>query len=683
MTASVADERRGRLARRPIARARNSALITVQTAMRSASAIVDALDTRARAGDAPMDALTVESSLALDDRAMARGLVRIFAARGERAVRPSALRSALEALDASSPEARIDFVFDLFDEDLSGAISPAEFSKLIDSALGRANLVLARGWLDAMTEAVFARADRNGDRTLSRDEFRAFVAEDPALEAAFSGPVLSWLGAKASRRASAASREGPLRRARAWVDERGASAITAAVAYVSVTVGAFLYAALEYRARGAHEWVQLARGFGRVIDVHLVLVVLLVLRREWTAARRTRAGRLVPIDDFVGAHRVAAWTMLAASIAHTAAHCANYARNGTFTTVWTTSVAAATGLALLLVFAVIAAFARDAVRRSGRFEVFRAAHKLAYVFYAVALFHAPGLVPWVAAIAALWAIEHLWRRRALLRTRALWIEPLPSGVTRLEVATPKGFTFRAGDYVFVRVRAIAEDEWHPFTISSAPETQGALTLHIRSVGNWTRALNALARDRAAGAAAAQFDVELDGPYGAPTSERMDAKVPVLVGAGIGVTPFASVLESIRLRARRGLPVPERVYFFWLVREQQSFEWFAERLCTIEREDAEGRFVLRVFVTSVSARDGAGPWLAAALDALRSRVGRDALTGLRSATGLEAPQWERELGAIARDHGADACVYFCGPEGLADSLRTVCAKVGIAFQQEHF
>ena len=31
-------------------------------------------------------------------------------------------------------------------------------------------------------------------------------------------------------------------------------------------------------------------------------------------------------------------------------------------------------------------------------------------------------------------------------------------------------------------------EWHPFTISSAPEQAGYFTLHIRGVGQWTNRL---------------------------------------------------------------------------------------------------------------------------------------------------------------------------------------------------
>ena len=37
-------------------------------------------------------------------------------------------------------------------------------------------------------------------------------------------------------------------------------------------------------------------------------------------------------------------------------------------------------------------------------------------------------------------------------------------------------------------------------------------------------------------------VRIDGPYGAPAEDVFDSEAAVLVGAGIGVTPFASILK---------------------------------------------------------------------------------------------------------------------------------------------
>jgi NADPH oxidase 5 len=37
--------------------------------------------------------------------------------------------------------------------------------------------------------------------------------------------------------------------------------------------------------------------------------------------------------------------------------------------------------------------------------------------------------------------------------------------------------FRPGDYVFVNIPTIAKYEWHPFTLSSAPEEAGK---HIKN-----------------------------------------------------------------------------------------------------------------------------------------------------------------------------------------------------------
>ncbi|XP_033104344.1 uncharacterized protein LOC117106931, partial [Anneissia japonica] len=44
-----------------------------------------------------------------------------------------------------------------------------------------------------------------------------------------------------------------------------------------------------------------------------------------------------------------------------------------------------------------------------------------------------------------------------------------------------------------------------------------------------------------------IEVYIDGPYGAPSQHIFQAEHAVLIGAGIGVTPFASILQSIHER----------------------------------------------------------------------------------------------------------------------------------------
>ena len=56
------------------------------------------------------------------------------------------------------------------------------------------------------------------------------------------------------------------------------------------------------------------------------------------------------------------------------------------------------------------------------------------------------------------------------------------------IKKPDNFRHSAGDWVFIKVPQIAQFEWHPFTISSAPERGDAFTLHIRGVGTWTNRL---------------------------------------------------------------------------------------------------------------------------------------------------------------------------------------------------
>ena len=52
------------------------------------------------------------------------------------------------------------------------------------------------------------------------------------------------------------------------------------------------------------------------------------------------------------------------------------------------------------------------------------------------------------------------------------IDILPSGVIHLIIKRPKKFLFKAGDYIKIKIPVISMNEYHAFTISSAPENRG-------------------------------------------------------------------------------------------------------------------------------------------------------------------------------------------------------------------
>ena len=115
-------------------------------------------------------------------------------------------------------------------------------------------------------------------------------------------------------------------------------------------------------------------------------------------------------------------------------------------------------------------------------------------------------------------------------------------------------TVRAGQYIFISCPEISYFQWHPFTLTSAPE-EDFLSVHIRIVGDFTGALA-----KACGCDFGSNDKDLaekdggfvvppinkilprvmvDGPFGSASEDFLKYETVLLVGAGIGVTPFAS------------------------------------------------------------------------------------------------------------------------------------------------
>ena len=101
-----------------------------------------------------------------------------------------------------------------------------------------------------------------------------------------------------------------------------------------------------------------------------------------------------------------------------------------------------------------------------------------------------------------------------------------------------------------------------------------------------------------------MEVYIDGPFGSPSSNFFRAEHAVLIGTGIGITPFASILQSIMFRYWRhkktcpncnfkwtddeidGLFNLKKVDFFWINRDHTSFEWFVDLLSQLETEQQE-------------------------------------------------------------------------------------------------
>lgn len=120
------------------------------------------------------------------------------------------------------------------------------------------------------------------------------------------------------------------------------------------------------------------------------------------------------------------------------------------------------------------------VRRGGSFEIFYWTHLLYVPFWILVLLHAPNFWKWFIVPGLIYICERIYRFILMKSERGkTYISSgllLPSRVTHLVIKRPMHFNFNPGDYVFVNIPAIAKYEWHPFTLSSAPELEGKFFL---------------------------------------------------------------------------------------------------------------------------------------------------------------------------------------------------------------
>ncbi len=640
-------------------------------------------------GDARIDIDELKRALGLRSTHLTRRVMSCFDENGDGVISKQEFLDGVRALLLGTDQEKLRFAFRLHDDDGDGFIDKEELFRMIAVSLAESDVAERVSQPPAqLVAALLNAADKNRDGRLSFEELEAVVRGRPELLARMTRSEAIWIAPNEELMVlfdeHTKKRSGRVAR---FFENRGLEVAFVAL-WIAANAAVFAYSMLLGRASHTSDpAMQYGRALGACIDLNGALVFIPMMRRLLSRVRSTWLGRIVPVDESITFHKMVGHALFALAVTHSAAfvvaYAGGHAAGGSPWRVLSTE-RGLTGGILLGVFAVMWIFSLGFIRRSNRFELFYFTHLLYLAWLGLAIAHAPRLLLFAGVPIVGFVIEQILRLRRRARSSAIvstW--PLRSGVTRVEIAKPPGFTFDPGDYVFLRIPGIARHEWHPFTISSAPE-QKSLTFHVRSLGNWTAALRRRSEETRDTAGLPTY---IDGPYGSPSAHIFASRVAVLIGAGIGVTPFASVLESIVLRSNA--PTAERtsklewVHFFWLNRDQYSFEWFRALLSKLEELDK--RNVLNIHLCMTGARTGVTAFgLELAREIMHASGRSDIVTGLRTKTHMGHPDWETMLGEIKRIHeGEKVDVFFCGPRGLAKKLRPMCERLGMSFREERF
>ncbi|KAF9244626.1 FAD-binding domain-containing protein [Melanogaster broomeanus] len=499
-------------------------------------------------------------------------------------------------------------------------------------------------------------------------------------------------------------------------------------------------------------WTSRGAGLALAFDAGLLLVPML---RNVIRVVRPKLAWLFPADENIWFHRQVAYSMAFWAVVHTTAHYVNFfnvertqVRAETALDIHYTQAGGITGHFMLLIMVLMYTTAHHKIRNQC-FEAFWYTHHLAFFFFIGLYSHATGCFvrdsvnPDYITSFPFYSTEHClgyesWRftiwpgiayfaermyreYRARRATRLSKVLVHPSGAMELRIIKPS-FKYTAGQWLFIQVPEVSGFQWHPFTITSAPEDP-YVSVHIRQVGDWTHALGerlgcgpsvVAAMTKAAmkgvdkdedqyGGSRGDFvelepsslalplpQVRIDGPYGAPAEDVFANEVAVLIGAGIGVTPFASILKHIWYRQKKGnLGSLRRVEFFWVCRDAPSFGWFQSLLQQVEAAQVDPNF-LRINIYLTQKIDENMLWNIAVNDA---GAEYDPLTLLRTRTIIyrrirEAIEIGQYLPGSTAQLKTKVGTYFCGPGVLAKAIKEATLQhssnnVQFTFAKEHF
>ncbi|XP_045819236.1 respiratory burst oxidase homolog protein A [Trifolium pratense] len=557
--------------------------------------------------------------------------------------------------------------------------------------------------------------------------------------------------------------------------------------WVCIMIGLFTWKFFQYKKKDAFHvmgyCLLTAKGAAETLKFNMALILFPVCRNTITWLRSTKLSYVVPFDDNINFHKTIAGAIVIGVILHVGDHLAcDFPRLVTVSEAdyqkylkgvfghnrpsyidIVKGIEGVTGILMVVLMAIAFTLATKWFRRNliklpkpfsrlTGFNAFWYSHHLFVIVYVLLIIHGVKMylvrkwhsqTTWMylAVPILLYASERTLRlfRSGLYTVRLIKVAIYPGNVLTLQMSKPPQFRYKSGQYMFVQCSAVSPFEWHPFSITSAPGDD-FLSVHIRQLGDWTQELKRVFSEACEPPVSGRSGLlradettkkslpklKIDGPYGAPAQDYKKYDVLLLVGLGIGATPFISILKDLLnniikmeeladsvSETSRASDVsvgstdspslnkiaPKRkktlkttnAYFYWVTREQGSFDWFKGVMNEVAELDQRGVIEMHNYLTSVYEEGDARSALITMVQALNhAKNGVDIVSGTRVRTHFARPNWKKVFSKMCSKHYSGRIgVFYCGAPVLAKELNKLCFEFNekgptkFEFHKEHF
>ncbi|NXV54229.1 DUOX2 oxidase, partial [Uria aalge] len=492
--------------------------------------------------------------------------------------------------------------------------------------------------------------------------------------------------------------------------------IVCVVLFSAITAGLFVERAYYYAfaspstgiAQTTFVGIIISRGSAACISFMYSYILLTMCRNLITVLRETFLNHYIPFDAAVDFHRWIAMAALIFSVLHTAGHIVNVyifsvmplsVLSCLFSSVFMDdgsqlpqkyywwvfqTVPGMTGVLLLVTLAVMYVFATHHFRRVS-FQGFWITHHLYVLLYILVIIHGsyaliqqPRFHIYFIIPALMYSADKLLSlSRKKVEISVVKAELLPSGVTHLRFQRPPDFDYKSGQWVRIACVSLGTTEYHPFTLTSAPH-EDTLSLHIRAMGPWTTRLRELYSPESLALIGKLPKLYLDGPFGEGHQEWNKFEVSVLVGGGIGVTPFASILKDLVFKSSISSKLLcKKIYFIWVTRTQRQFEWLADIIREVEEADRNDLVSVHIYITQLAEKfDLRTTMLYICERHFQKVLNKSLFTGLRSITHFGRPPFVPFFDSLQEVHPEvqKIGVFSCGPPGMTKSVEKACRQL---------